>query len=311
MSADIASMKTGQAPQGVKVPTRVLPADPSAPTVPPRAPGAPAPSIAVPSSSGSGLSGSRKILYSVAGLLILIGILYSIISIFSGSEEPPIASISPTPQLTATPSPTPEVRSLRSYFGNLGGIITLKGTATAVADFRNGLLLIQPTRKLATVISLTKAESTLTSQSLMTDVFATVPTALTATLGTDFLALAYGQSEQFSDVGVRTDLVTPTPKVVFVFEITNASSTNQAMRAWEGASLPTASAVLFGYDATKRLVPNFSEGIYRTIPVRYLNFPYADKSVDYAIVTASNNKNYLVISSSRESIFFVIDQLMQ
>jgi hypothetical protein len=145
----------------------------------------------------------------------------------------------------------------------------------------------------------------------MTDVFAMAPTTLTSTLGSDFLALAYGQSEQFSDVGVRTDLVTPVPKVVFIFEITNASSTNQAMRAWESATLPTASAALFGYDAAKRLVAGFSEGIYRTIPVRYLNFPYADKSVDYAIVTASNNKNYLVISSSRESIFFVIDQLVQ
>lgn len=83
------------------------------------------------------------------------------------------------------------------------------------------------------------------------------------------------------------------------------------MQAWEGSGFATAFAKLFQYNTAKQLIAGFSSGTYRQIPVRYQNFSYADQSLDYGIVTASNNKNYLVITSSRESLFFVIDQLMQ
>ena len=42
-----------------------------------------------------------------------------------------------------------------------------------------------------------------------------------------------------------------------------------------------------------------------------LELPLCRPGIDYAIVTASNNKNYLVLAGSREAAFFAIDQLMQ
>jgi hypothetical protein len=63
--------------------------------------------------------------------------------------------------------------------------------------------------------------------------------------------------------------------------------------------------------SSKAIVPTFSSGTYRATQVRYRNFPYADRSIDFANVHASNGKDYLVLSGSREAMFFAIDQLMQ
>ena len=62
-----------------------------------------------------------------------------------------------------------------------------------------------------------------------------------------------------------------------------------------------------GYTGTE--VKEFLDTNYNGVSIRYKNFPYADKSVDYAIVTALNGKNYLVITGSREAMYGSIDKL--
>ena len=91
----------------------------------------------------------------------------------------------------------------------------------------------------------------------------------------------------------------------------DATAANQAMQSWETNGLASAILDLAGFDKTKASTPTFSGGLYQQMPMRYQNYSYADQSIDYAVVLASNGRNYLVISTSRESMFYVIDQLTQ
>ena len=296
MSADIGSIKVGQAPAGIKPPMSGAPAAPSMP----------APSIAIPAASAGGIL--KKIGF---GLLVVIAlaIIWYVISAMTGGGTQE-ATPTPSPSTSAAASPTQ--KSLNSYFGNPGSSINLQNPTTATDDFVSALVSVQPSSKQTTVIPVQHVGSTATPQIFFTDILGSVPASLSATFGSDWLLAAYGQSEHFTTTGtIDTANTTVGTRPVIVIALNDASTANQAMGAWEGSGLAAAFAKPFQYDASKRSGANFSSGVYRQIPVRYQNYPYADKSLDYAIVTASNNTNYLVLASSRESLFFVIDQLMQ
>lgn len=251
----------------------------------------------------------RKGLYAALAVIILAVIGYSLSGLLGGSSSQPVGTA--TPSTSTSPTTSLGGKTLRSYLGTPTLSIAISSDAAAADDFRNGIITAQPTAKQAQILSLTSAGSTYTSTSFLAHVIGAIPPALTSVLGSDWAVLAYGQSETYDTVGAKTEAQTARPRTVFIAEITDASAGNQAMQQWEGTGLASSSEKLLQTSTAKKLVSSFSEGVYRTIPVRYWNFPYADSSVDYAIVTASNNKNYLIISASRESIFFIIDQLMK
>lgn len=351
MSADIGNIKTGQAPAGIRqstpsVPSPARPAVPApAPAAPPVAPKAPpiivvnppkivvpapviiqapaprpapaapqppvAPIIVVPQ-SGGGLF--RTMIYGVIVLIILGAIAYGVVVIIGGKSTPE-ATVSPStsasPLTSSSPTPTLGAKELRSYFGNPGQVVNLQSTATGTQDLLNALVSIQPATKQAISIALQHQGSTATATTFFTDTMGGAPSALSASLGSDWTLLAYGQSEGFDANGARTSATSNGTRLVVLAELTDASKANQALSAWETAGLASASAGVFQFNLNQHIVSVFNSGIYREIPVRYWNFPYADRSIDYAIVTASNNKNYLILSGSREAAFFAIDQLMQ
>ncbi len=319
MNADIANLRVGQTPQALKAPLPSSPRPESTATPIPPTPSlpTPSPSLVIPDAGSSSSGSGRKIIYSILAIIIVGGIIYSLISLFSGPSDTPTPTPSPsasaTPRSTPTPTPTATTTSknLPTYFPGQSSAINLKNVATAPADFRTGLLGVTPAKMAAIPLMLRLNDNTLNASSVITSLLGTAPSALPTTLGTDWIALSFGQTEQYSASGIKSDATTVRAKPVFIFEVGNATTARQALTTWEGAGLASAGTKLFGYDMTKRLVAGFAEGIYRTIPVRYWNFPYADASVDYAIVTASNNLNYLIISASRESIFFIIDQLLK
>jgi hypothetical protein len=284
-----------------------VPTQQIAPPLTPMMPLATPPVIMAPPSSGTG--GMRKLIYVVLGLIILGGIAYSLVSLMTGSDTAPIASDTPSP--SSEPTLTLGGKSLRSYVGADAETINITNASTAVDDFRNGIITSQPTAKLATVIAVSMAGSPLSAGTFLGYTTRSIPPSLVSVFGTDWALLSFGQTEVFDAAGVKSESQTVLPKIVVIVEVNDASGARQAMQTWETAGLASASEPLFGNDVTKKIVPGFTEGVYKTIPVRYWNFPYADSSVDYAIVTASNNKNYLILSASRESMFFAIDQLMR
>jgi hypothetical protein len=299
MSADIGRISTGQNPTPV-APARSAPAhQPAAPiAVPP-------PAIVVPSNTSGGASGGlRKIVYVVGGLVI-IGLVYAIVSLIS-KDSTTVVQISPTPSPSA--SPTPATKSLSSYFRQTGASVELKADGTPATDFANAVSTSQISLQQASRLSISGPFSSSLSEFLGA---LAVPTAsLNQTLASDWAVLVYGQKEQFDASGKALASTTPQARIALISEVRDVSAANQAMLGME-KDLAVSAAKPFGYDVSKALVPEFSSGTYRQIPIRYRNFPYADRSIDYGIILASNGKNYLIIANSRESIFFAIDQLMQ
>jgi len=300
MSADIGRIQVGQPPAPVKAgPAPVAPIAPPTPI-----PAAPPIAIPPPVAGGKG----RTLLFAALGI-IGIGLAALLVSAMLGDDDGQITQDTPTPSASA--SATPRAKTLISYFGTPKSTVTLADTAAAASDFRNALLTAEPAAKQALAMEVRGAGGSMTAGAFMTAVFGQVPTELTAALGSDWTVFAYGQTEIFGTDGA----VLPNPPLatrpVFVVEVADASKANQHMQAWEGTEFAAAAEKALGYDRTKALVDTFSSGTYRQIPVRYRNFPYADTSADWAVMLASNGKSYLIISASRESMFFAIDQLMQ
>lgn len=307
MSADIGNIKVGQAPAGIKQPTPTAPV-PESPAAAPKIPSIP--TIVVPAAGSSGRGMSKKLIYGIVGAIALIGIIYAAVSMIGGGSAPQ-ATASPSPSISISPAPTLGGKSLRSYFGNPGKSIDLQTATTGLNDLLNALVSVQPSMKQAVSLAINHQGSAATASVFFADAAMPMPTDLNASIGNDWALLAFGQSEAFDSTGIKTTDTNNGIRLVVVLELSDATKANQAMQAWENAGLASTSAALMQYDTTQRVVSDFSGGTYRQIPIRYWNFPYADRSIDYAIVTASNNKNYLVLAGSREAAFFAIDQLMQ
>lgn len=82
------------------------------------------------------------------------------------------------------------------------------------------------------------------------------------------------------------------------------------MLDWETTGLASAD-LLFRIRTDRQGTETFMEGTYKTARIRYLNFPFAHSSIDYAVVTASNGKRYLVMTTSRQSMFWTVDTLLK
>jgi hypothetical protein len=249
----------------------------------------------------------RKMLLGIVAAIVCIGVVYGVISLIDGNG----AVETPTPTPSASTSATPAAKALRSYFSGSTQTVDLTNTSTGLDDFTNALVVIQPAARQATVLSIKHSGASASLSTFLTDAGNPMPQNLSGALASDWIALAYGQGEQFDTNGIAIINPSASTRLVIIAELMDASTANQAIQTWETAGIASASTGLFQYDLSKRLIGGFSSGTYRQMTVRYWNFPYADRSLDYAVVTASNNKNYLVISGSRESLFFAIDQLMQ
>lgn len=300
MTADIGNVKIGQAPTGIRP-------QQSPPTTPQAQPSSPVSSVSIPPAEPASML--RKLIFGGVAAVILFAVIFGVVSLFGGGDSSE-ATPSPTPSAGAS---TPVLgKSLSSYFGAPKVTAHLKSDTLARTDFASALTTIAPLAKQATSVAVDINGTPATAAQFL-DIMLDggVPSELATTFASDWTLLAFGQTEAYNASGAA-DPGTPTAtRLALVIELANASKANQALQAWEGAGLASAAAPFLGYDTTLRLVSGFSGGTYRQIAVRYWNFPYADRSIDYGIGLASNGKNYLVLTGSRQSMFFGIDQLMQ
>ena len=131
-------------------------------------------------------------------------------------------------------------------------------------------------------------------------------------LGIDASVLWYGQKENFDNEGQLKIEIVSERRLVIVSEITDTVLATQALSSWESSMSEDLKLLIttdksIGYKGLE--VKEFFDNNYNGVSIRYKNFSYADKSIDYAVVTASNGKSYLVISGSRESMYATIDKL--
>jgi hypothetical protein len=128
----------------------------------------------------------------------------------------------------------------------------------------------------------------------------------------DYAFIVFSQTELFDTDGTQVIDAAAEPRIVVVMSLDDATARNQSMQDWEQSSTMVESLrYAFDYDPADSLVQTFSDGAYRQVPLRYQNFPYADRSIDWGIITASNGQNYLVLSNSRQAFFYAYDQLLK
>jgi hypothetical protein len=298
MKEDVHEIQIGQRPHGTAThPGELTPALPPSPVIIP-------PPIQAPSSSFT-----HKLLYAVSGIVI-VGLIWAIgTSIFGNTTDTtptptPTPSASAAPTQTALPSRTPiGVKTLETYLG----------TAVHRIDISQGSLasrlgaLPPSSTKLVAVTPLLSGKPADARIGLQT-IFSTIPTALLDAVASEWTLGIFGQTELFTPQGQTIANTTPQSRTVLIVEIANVNAATSALTAWEAASLVPSGASVFGYTPT---TPAFSQGSYKNIGVHYQNFPTADRSIDYALVLASNGKNYLVMTGSRQSIFAAIDLLQK
>ena len=261
--------------------------------------------MAVPSAGGGR---TRIFIVSVFAAIILVVAIVVVVSIVNSS---PAATPTPTPIPTATPTATPATKDLHSYFGVPGATATISGAATALTDFKSSAGSTKPPVRQVTVINVTQNSTSLDAPTFMSELVSGTPGGITASLSSDWTVMTYGQAEAFNAQGGRAADASGPAATILVLGTDNASMTNQLMQTWESSGLVTAAKGLLSIYPERRTGSNFASGVYRQVPLRYSNFPYPDQSIDWAIVLASNGKNYLVITNSRESMFYAIDHLSQ
>ena len=77
------------------------------------------------------------------------------------------------------------------------------------------------------------------------------------------------------------------------------------LKNWENTIINDIKPILFKDALSDVATEEFQDNIYKEIPLRYINIPTPDLSVDYAII----NKK-LIIATSKESMFAIIDSLI-
>ena len=342
MSEDISNLKQGQKPAGIDVPRKVEQVAPTPQAMPPK-PTIPAQQFKVPSvnlgeaqktgplsqSKDSApvpprsmpippkvepkpqiyipqegqRDGNRNILFiGIGAIAIVAGFAYWFFML--RSPAPVVVEESPTPTPTATP-----VINLGSIFqdiyhvvisfeNNQDGMPIVADLNTIIdravitgGEFQN--MIDPPALDLASFLDVESVEH---------------PPELTDLKGVEFLPLLYGQKEIFDSNGqIKTDALVG-KRLVFVSEVPDVTILSQLMTTWE-TEMTDHLKTIFQFDSKQQANQNFTDNSYGGVGIRYKNFPFADKSIDYAIVPASNGKSYLVIASSREAMYATIDKL--
>lgn len=320
MRADVSNIQVGRPPAGIpQSAPQTVPTPPRAPqtqqpaqpiVIVPPAPQQPRIAVPPPPESAPTSSRPRNILIGVFLLALMLAGGAYMLTRNNGSE---VVS-SPTPSSIAYATPTPVVAgSLASYFGTPIGSVTI-GTEHPAQDVANTVTqLSTPSQTFGTLVI--QSTQVYQAKELIKALLPSAPDTLISALGDDTTIFAYGQSEFFDQAGQAIPSSTVHGQIVTAFEVKDASAVNQAMQSWEtaqgAASIVTDGSVLFGYDASKHIVAGFTPGTYRTIPLRYWNFPYADHSIDWAVVLGPNGKSYLLLAGSRSSLYSAIDHLIQ
>lgn len=247
----------------------------------------------------------------ILSTVILAAILYLVLSYFVfNTEELP----TPTPIATQTDiSPTPEINELDAIFRTISAVnFTLSEEPDQAAiSFRN-FIDQEPidTKQFKKVNFITDQanQNDINVDYIFEKLGVKYPTELKSVIKPNRLLFLYGQQEKFPVVSNETDNETPARGMVFIVEVTNEESTRAVLKKWE-LTMPQDFRVIFDIDPTKEASKDFLENKRQGVSIKYKNFPLPDKSVDYAIVSSLTGRKYLVITSSRESMFSPVDKL--
>lgn len=302
----------GKAERTAPLPSMAIPKEPTGLSKPPEI----QPPMTIPGEKRR-LFGATMVFLLIAGIFVVGGFSYWYLVL----SEPEVVT-SPVPEPTRTVTPTPMVKSLKDIFGkdrgfefslfeiglikNVGDDFKVFVKTLNVPDgWLNGWLL--------GIDIVKEIEGTLIPFNWI-DMFDMKPIFYLAGLRAsvvDSATLVYGQSEIFKKDGTVGFNAKDVKKTVFVARIADTASVDAMMRDWERTISPDLADYLLIDDSLidERDI-NFKDNTYRGVAIRYKNFPFPDTTVDYAVFKAAG-QNYLIIAGSRESMYAVIDILVE
>ncbi|OGN16429.1 MAG: hypothetical protein A3C88_01240 [Candidatus Yanofskybacteria bacterium RIFCSPHIGHO2_02_FULL_50_12] len=345
MADDISKIKAGQQPQGVPVPRKIEPSKPPAPSVKPSVPTPPAPPTGGPKISmpaplaaqplkpsmppkpvpvpvpvpppapapksetppAPASSGNRvMMLMALLAVVVLGGVAYWYFMIRTPVE---VAIETPTPTATSEPTATP-ILGLAAIFPERGGAIILPPGRDTTPDpntsqaFRTAFE-VQPLPIGKFSMLGLQGSTASASQSAEMDIWDLLlisgPSTYRPIEGADSAILLFKQTEGFDASG--KSMTSLERRLVLISEVESLESVNIN----EGI-IPIHFAGIFGHDPNKSK-GSFLETNYQGVTIRYKNFPYPDRSLDYAVIPYQD-KNYLVLAGSREAMFATIDAFL-
>lgn len=330
MGEDISKIRQGQQPAGVPIPRKVEQITPQAPQTAVPKPAMPSPQFKVPSvnlgetqktgpmaqskdfsglkppvaqgtpkteskvyipEGGSG-AGNRNVLFLGIGAVALVaGFSYWFFVL--RSPAPDFVLETPTPTPTSTP-----VQNLSAIFANateIGPVDKISG-----GEFRTDSQMFKTSGSKAQLLE------------IIDGVGGKYPAGMLSIFRGEGAIFWYGQKEIFDAKGQIKIGAEPERRMVAMNEISNLASASQVVSSWESTMSDDLKLLITtdksaGYKGPE--VKEFLDNTYRGVAIKYKNFPYSDKSIDYAIVAALNGKNYFVLTASREAMYATIDKL--
>ena len=262
------------------------------------------PTIAVPSAASLlnrlGNFGSRKLLWGGVGLIVIIVVV--VVFVFLRAPAEPVVTFSPTPEITATPTPsTPFIERAFAVYSpvNLGVgpdifVQLLSSVNTEVlAGGEPGLYkIVDP-----------QSGQQYSLDSFMSSALVILPEEIKPFVENQgiYLSLMKKATGDYS-YGFAVKLT---------IAETDSLAPDQATMAlgrWE-MNIATNIKTLFDLDIDKAASVDFADNTYQGVAIRYRNFPNPLKTIDYVVVTAANGDKYMVFTNSREHMYAIIDNL--
>jgi hypothetical protein len=90
-----------------------------------------------------------------------------------------------------------------------------------------------------------------------------------------------------------------------ITKISNSQNLREQMFFWETTMINDLKNLFLGKN-NQPATSNFQDNNYKEIAIRYINFPEPDLTIDYAILD-----NFFVLTTSKESMYKIIDLLIQ
>jgi len=249
--------------------------------------------------------GNRDVLFLGIGAVVLVaGFAYWFFVIRSPAPEVVIKT--PTP--TAIPTPTPTLEAMFSGVQKESIIIKANNQLLSFVSDVMGVVIDSGAFKILEATDAQTPPVIYNFSDLVTKLILKIPAELVNNIGNDSAIFVYGQRESFDAKGNLQIGATASNRIVIVAELTNPSGSAEIATNWE-TSLSSDLKILFTLGTSYKDQTSFTDNSYRNTNIRFWNFPYADRSIDYSMVVASNGKTYFVITNSREAMFGTIDRL--
>lgn len=296
------------------LPGQIIPKPAPPPTVPPIKPASPPASVTIPPKLS--IFANKKILAGLAivALAALGGILY----FYLGREETEVIQPTLTPSISLTPSSVPISKlSLSNLLGEIKNIsIPTTGELFESLDIIGVNVSNSAQNKNILVALVDETKNNYKFSNFLERFSISFPINLTSSVDNDDFALILTKQTEFFDESGKM-IASPsaemliTPKIALAVRVVDSTEAKTQLNLWEDTMAQDFDD-FYGLEGVNPypLDVRLSDSFYRGVKIRYANFSYANQAIDYAIITAKNGNDYLIIANSREQVYSIIDKLL-